>query len=249
MATEGAPRLYDELAGWFHLLTAPEDYAEEAEVYRSMLLGVAEIPVRAVLELGSGGGNNASHLKAHFDMTLVDISPAMLEASRTINQECRHLQGDMRSVRLGESFDAVFVHDAVAYMTTRADLGALAATARIHCRAGGAVLFVPDFVAETFRERTDHGGHDGEGRSIRYLEWCWDPDPTDTSYLADMAYLMRDEDGITVARDRHVLGVFPIQTWLDVLTAAGFSAQYVTRELSDGESLDMFVGVAGRSGA
>jgi SAM-dependent methyltransferase len=248
MAFAGPPRLYDELAGWFHLLTAPGDYAEEAEVYRGVLVETAEIPVRAVLELGSGGGNNASHLKAHFDMTLVDISPEMLRASRTINPECRHLQGDMRSVRLGESFDAVFVHDAVGYVTTQADLGAVAASARIHCRPGGVVLFVPDFVAETFREGTDHGGHDGEGRSIRYLEWCWDPDPTDTSYVVDMAYLMREEHGVTVAHDRHVLGVFSIQTWLDVLTATGFSARYLTRELGDGEVLDMLIGVAGRSG-
>ena len=35
-----------------------------------------------LLELGSGGGNNASFLKMRFDMTLVDLSPGMLEVSR-----------------------------------------------------------------------------------------------------------------------------------------------------------------------
>src|SRR3972149_1508073 len=59
-----------------------------------------------VLELGSGGGNNASHMKAHFKLTLVDRSPAMLAVSRALNPECEHLEGDMRTLRLGRGFDA-----------------------------------------------------------------------------------------------------------------------------------------------
>ena len=32
-------RLYCDLATWFHLLTAPEDYAAEAGRYRDLILG------------------------------------------------------------------------------------------------------------------------------------------------------------------------------------------------------------------
>ncbi len=86
---QGAPpRLYDELASWWPLLSAPAEYAEEAEFYRKALVDACDRPPRSLLELGSGGGNNASHLKAHFDeMTLVDCSPAMLAVSRTLNPE------------------------------------------------------------------------------------------------------------------------------------------------------------------
>jgi hypothetical protein len=59
-----SPRLYGDLAGWFHLLTAPSEYAGEAALYRRLLESAG--PVRTVLALGSGGGNNASHLKARF---------------------------------------------------------------------------------------------------------------------------------------------------------------------------------------
>ena len=75
-----------------------------------------------MLELGSGGGNNASHLKRRFQLTLVDRSPEMLAVSRRLNPECEHVEGDMRTVRLGRTFDAVFVHDAIAYITTEDDL-------------------------------------------------------------------------------------------------------------------------------
>ena len=86
------PRLYGELADWFHLLTAPADYAQEADFYRRTLVEACDEPPRTVLELGSGGGNNASHLKQHFDLTLVDLSPQMLEVSRSLNAECRHAE-------------------------------------------------------------------------------------------------------------------------------------------------------------
>src|SRR5438094_2690711 len=112
------PKLYGELASWFHLLSSPPDYAEEADFACKLLMEPGTAPPRTVLELGSGGGNNASHLKAHFEMTLVDLSPGMLELSRDLNPECQHILGDMKTLRLGRVFDAVFVHDAIMYITT-----------------------------------------------------------------------------------------------------------------------------------
>ena len=178
------PRLYNDLASWWPLLSPPEDYAEEAEFYRRLLVEASDPPPRTLLELGSGGGNNASFLKAHFELTLVDRSPGMLAVSRALNPTCEHVEGDMRTVRLGRVFDAVFIHDAVCYMTSEEDLRAAMATVVIHCRPGGVALFAPDAVTETFRPSTDHGGVDGAGRALRYLEWTWDPDPSDTTYLS-----------------------------------------------------------------
>ena len=97
------PRLYWDLAKWFHLLTAPHEYRGEAEYYGTRIVEAASGPVHTVLELGSGGGNNALHMKRRFTMTLSDVSPEMLEASRQINSELEHVQGDMRSLRITRS--------------------------------------------------------------------------------------------------------------------------------------------------
>ncbi|HET7235133.1 MAG TPA: class I SAM-dependent methyltransferase [Actinomycetota bacterium] len=219
------PALYDELADWWPLLSAPEDYAEEAQEYRRLILEASGGGARDVLELGSGGGNNASHLKASFRMTLVDLSPAMLDVSCRLNPECEHVRGDMRSIRLGRTFDAVFVHDAIAYMTSEDDLRGVFATAFEHCRPGGVALFVPDEVRETFESATGHGGHDAPDRGLRYLEWTTDPNPADTWYLTDYAFLLRLPDGsIDVRSDRHVCGLFPRATWLGLIQGAGFEA-------------------------
>jgi SAM-dependent methyltransferase len=226
------------------------DYAEEADFYRRVLEGAGVDPLEAVLELGSGGGNNASHLKRHFRMTLVDASPDMQAVSRALNPECEHILGDMRSVRLGREFDAVFVHDAIAYMTRREDLLLAMRTARAHCRPGGVALFVPDNVTETFAPRTGHGGHDSDGRGFRYLEWVWDPDPSDTTVIADYAFLLRKEDGsVRVERDRHEVGLFPRAMWFETLAEAGFTnVERILFDHSEVEwGLELFLGRAPRT--
>jgi len=178
---ESLPMLYRELADWWPVLSLPEDYAEEAEFYRKAIVSSSASSPHILLELGSGGGNNASHLKKHFQMTLVDISPGMLEVSRGLNPECEHIQGDMRTVRLWRMFDAVFIHDAIGYMTSEADLRSALKTAFEHCKPGGIALFTPDHTKENFKSGIKHGGHDLGNRSMRYLEWIWDPDSRDTS--------------------------------------------------------------------
>lgn len=237
-------RLYHEFAAWWPLLSDPADYVEEAGFYQRQLIAACDGPLRTLVELGSGGGNNASHLKARFEMVLVDRSPGMLEVSRALNPECEHVEGDMRTVRLGRLFDGVFVHDAIVYMTTLEDVRQAIETAWAHCRPGGAALFAPDHVRENFRGSTDHGGHDLGGRALRYLEWAWDPDPGDSTYTVDYAYLLRERDGSTrVEWDRHIEGLFARADWLRILSEAGFRPKIVPFDHSELEpgSYEIFV--------
>lgn len=227
-------KLYGDLASWWPLLSAPEDYAEEAAFYQQALLAACQRPVRTLLEIGSGGGNNALHLKQRFDMTLVDVAPGMLAVSRALNPECEHIQGDMRELRLGRQFDAVFIHDAIVYMTTEVDLRRALETAFVHCRPGGAALFAPDHLRENFEPSSDQGGHDGEQRGLRYLEWTWDPDPADSSYVVDYAYLLKEPDGsVHVEHDRHIEGLFARADWLRLLREVGFVPEVLPFEHSE----------------
>jgi trans-aconitate methyltransferase len=236
--------MYADIAPWFHLLTAPEEYAEEAKIYLEIFRRYAP-QAKTLLELGSGGGNNAFHLKQHYQMTLVDISPQMLALSQGLNPELEHHQGDMRTWRQGREFDAVFIHDAIMYMTTLDDLHLAMRTAFSHGRPGGIVLIAPDCTRETYKPATDCGGHDGPHRAMRYLEWSWDPDPLDTTYQVEYAYLLREPDGsVRAVQDRHVEGLFSQAEWLDALRQEGFTPHILPFDHSEVEpgTVHLFVG-------
>lgn len=244
--TETLPALYRELAGWWPLLSSPEHYEDEARDYQQILDSAIPIAPRTLLELGSGGGNNAYHLKKHYTMTLVDLSEGMLAVSQKLNPECEHLKGDMRSVRLGRLFDAVFIHDAIGYMTSEQDLFQALVTAYVHCRPGGVALFVPDHTRDSFKPSTSHGGTDGKKRNLRYLEWTLDPDPDDSTYVSYMAYLLREgKDDVRCMLDRHLMGLFSQEDWLRLITQSGFKASSfsVDHSLEDTATAPVFLGI------
>jgi SAM-dependent methyltransferase len=246
----GSDVFYGALAQWWPLISPVEEYAGEAS-YIAGLLATHVHAVKAVLELGSGGGHIAHHLGTQFDMTLTDVSVDMLAVSQQLNPSCRHVQGDMRTLRLGEHFDAVLIHDAIDYMITEDDLAAAFATAAVHLRPGGIVVIVPDNTTENFLPDHDVGGVDTpatpNGQGVRFLEWTWDPDPNDTWVQTEYCFVLRELNGsISTAHESHRTGLFPERTWLRLLTDAGLAAtRLIESTTEDRQPRTVFVGVAG----
>jgi hypothetical protein len=226
------PRLYDELAEWWPLFSPPEVHEEEAGWLLKELGGMLGRPPATILELGAGGGNTASHLGRHAAMTLVDSAPGMLAVSRRLNPRAHHVEADMRSIRLGETFDAVVIHDAVMYMTTEADLVAALASARAHLGPDGVAAVLPDYVTETFKPHVETGGRDAaDGTGLRYISWIQAPEPGATTHAVDLAILLRAADGtVRAVHDRHVFGLFARATWRAAFAAAGFAPPTVVRD-------------------
>jgi SAM-dependent methyltransferase len=228
--------LYDDAADFYHLIDPVEEHAEEAALYHHALqarLGAAAA-TPTLLELGAGAGNNAFHMKRRWRCTLTDIAPRMLARSRAQNPDCEHLEGDMRALRLGRTFDAVLVHDAVVYMTDRAALRAALETAFVHLRPGGAAVFAPDCILETFRERSDDLEGDDGARAMRGIEWSWDPVAGDEKNVVEYGLLLRDADGVRMVHDHQVEGLFARATWIELLRGVGFDVDTAPRVVEDG---------------
>ena len=234
------PKLYTELAGWWQLLSPTEYYANEAAFFKELFR--AE-DATTLLELGSGSGLVAWLLKNDFTLTLSDISGAMLAQSKKRNPELEHLEGDMRTLRLGRTFDGVLIHDGIMYMTSEEDLRAALLTAYEHCKPGGVAVIAPDWVAETFRPHTTHEGADAGERGIRALEWIWDADPNDTKVNYELILALKEGDELRTVVDRHVVGVFPRATWVGLLEEVGFEVKVVEAYLlTEAGGREMFLG-------
>ncbi|MGH8103015.1 MAG: class I SAM-dependent methyltransferase [bacterium] len=219
-------RMYGDLAHLWPLVSPPEGYGAEAAHWRAALRDKLGTGRHTILELGVGGGNNLSHLTSEFDAVAVDVSGKMLAHSRRLNPSVEHHIGDMRNIRLGRKFNAVLIHDAISYMLTEQDLRATFATAAAHLNPGGVFITAPDVFRETFHwpfvtERAHQKGNEG----LALLEFGYDPDPTDTMTQSLFVYLIRARGQLKVEYDEHTFGLFPIGTWVRLMSDAGFEVE------------------------
>ena len=241
---DGRNRLYGDLAWLWPIMSPPEEYAEEAGYWLRLLRTRLPAGRRRVLELGCGGGHFLHQLVPEYDAVAVDVSEAMLAHSRRLNPGVAHHLGDMRTVRLGETFDAVLIHDAIDYMLTEDDLRAAFATARAHLAPGGLLLAAPDHYADTFTSPyvDDDTKSDGE-TTLTYVEYSVVLDPADTRVETAYVYCIVRGGELRVEVDRHTTGLFPLATWERVMAEAGFAVERVDYPVDeDGKGMWLWVG-------
>ena len=76
---------------------------------------------------------------------------------------------------------------------------------------------------------------------MRCLEWSWDPDPDDDTFVTEFAFLLRDGRDLTVVHDRHVEGLFAHAVWKRLLEDAGFAIEPADRPIGDGGFDEIFL--------
>jgi ubiquinone/menaquinone biosynthesis C-methylase UbiE len=232
-------RLYGDLAWTWPIISHKENYVGEAEEFYKVIQGHSQIPAKTLLHLGCGGGHLDFTLKKHFEVTGVDVSEAMLSLATRLNPEVAYLVGDMRVARLGKTFDAVIIADSIDYMLTLEDLRAAFVTAFVHLKPGGVFCTYAEVTTESLQQnRTECSTHRQGDIEIVFVENRYDPDPTDTTYENIFVYLIRRGGQLEIETDRHLGGIFKLETWPALLREVGFGVQQM--EL-DEEGIPMFV--------
>jgi SAM-dependent methyltransferase len=244
------PRLYGDLARLWPVFSPPEEYAEEVATFRARFTRLGVPDGGSILHLGSGGGSIDYHLKQWYRVTGVDLSGEMIAIARRLNPEVEYVRGDIRTVRLDRSFDAVLVHDAISYMTSVGELRAVYRTAGGHLRMNGVMLALPEELRERLARQEPTVETRVSGSTVlTVMETSYDPDPRDHSFESVYVFLIREGRELRVELDRHINGVFELDEFLEAIRSAGFSATAERWELSewgDGPELPLIVAVRER---
>lgn len=158
--------VFNEYARYYDLLYRDKDYAAESAYVHGLLRKQCPAAV-TLLNLGCGSGRHDRELvKLGYRVVGIDMAEGMLEAARRGAAECAGLEyqaGDVRTARLGRSFDAVIsLFHVMSYQRTNADLLAAFRTAHEHLQPGGLFLFDCWYGPGVLTERPE--------RRIRQLE-------------------------------------------------------------------------------
>lgn len=202
---------------------ATTEYAHYCRHVTEWIHRHADRPVATLLDIGCGGGKNVLNLKQDFVVTGLDLSPDMLAQAQNLNPECAFIQGDMRDFRMGRTFDAILMDDAISCMNRREDFEAAFRTAYTHLNPGGVLIVTPDVTLETFQQnQTTTTSSRRDGLEVVFIENVYDPDPADEHYQATIVYLIRDHGRMRIETDHWTLGIFSLETWKRVLCQTGF---------------------------
>lgn len=224
-------RLYTDLAWLWPVISPAEDYQGEANQFQLAIQQFSRIEPHTLLDLGCGGGHNDHHLQQYFQITGVDTSPAMLALACELNPGVRYITGDMRSLHLEETFDAVIIADAITYMLNEDDLVAAFSTAYHFLRLGGVFCTYAEKISERFEQNGTHTSSYCQGDlEVVMIENQYDPDQADTSYETLFIYLIRRAGNLDIQIDHHQSGLFPLATWQRLLHKVGFEVHQVTFE-------------------
>jgi SAM-dependent methyltransferase len=176
--------VFGEYAHCYDLLYRDKDYAGEARFVKGLLDRHA-LGARRVLDLGCGSGRHAALLAGTgLSVHGVDYSADMLDEARRraaalpedIRARLSFSEGDVRTLRLNETFNAVTaLFHVVSYQPTDADLAATFATAAAHLRPGGVFLFDCWYGPTVLHEPPEIRIKRAEDESIRVVRLC-DPE-------------------------------------------------------------------------
>ena len=145
--------------------------------------------------------------------------------------------GDMRDLRLGQTFDVVLIHDAIDYLLTPGDVMKTLTTIHEHLTPGGLAFIAPTYTHETFVDNeVADDGTTTDAAHLTYFTYVHDPDPADDTFEMILLYLIRDAQTrqVETVEDRHTLGLFQHGAWLQMIDAAGFASEYVEQGEEDG---------------
>jgi len=141
---------FADYSHYYDLLYRDKNYVAEADYVSSLLERYAPI-ARSLCEFGCGTGRMASMLAGKgYSLRGVDLSYDMLaEAERQKaklpgehSARISFSHGDIRSIRLSSTFDAVIsLFHVMSYQQKNADLRAAFASAALHLNQGGLFLF------------------------------------------------------------------------------------------------------------
>ena len=142
--------IFNNYARYYDLLYQDKDYVGETQFIQQLVKTYALLAEK-ILDLGCGTGIHATLLaKQGYQVQGVDISQEMLQkASDRLSHlppdlvsRLKFTHGDIRTVRLNQTFDVVLsLFHVVSYQTINEDLLATIATVKEHLKPGGIFIF------------------------------------------------------------------------------------------------------------
>jgi SAM-dependent methyltransferase len=210
-------RIYDAI------YASIRDYPQEAaELDR--LIQERRPGARTLLDVACGTGAHLEHLTG-YELEGLDLDPEMLAVAKERLLAAKFHEGDMADFDLGKRFDAVVcMFSSIGYVKTEERLRSAAAAFARHLEPGGVLVVEPWLAPDAWRDR--HVGSvfvDEPELKIARMNVA---EREGNVSIVEFQYLIGMPDGIERFSERHELGLFTVEQYLDAFRSAGLEVEH-----------------------
>lgn len=216
-------RYYDKLYAW-------KDYEAESARLLELLGGVPRAGA-SLLDVACGTGGHVAHLRRHFAVEGLDLSPEQLAIARAKHPGVPFHVGDMTRFDLGRAFDVVTcLFSSIGHAKTPELLRAAARCMANHVKLGGALVVEPWFTPEAWHPHSVHGSFIDEPE-LKIAR-------VNTSFVEgrlsvfDLHYLIGTPNGTEHLVEHYEMGLFTVEEMRDALSRPGWTVTYDAEGLS-----------------
>jgi ubiquinone/menaquinone biosynthesis C-methylase UbiE len=226
--------LYDAI-----YLSMDKDYAKEARKVKTLVRRYKKSDGNTLLDVACGTGIHAGHLCAYFQVEGLDLNPGMLTAARKKLPGMVFHQGDMLDFNLDKQFDVITcLFSSIGYVKTAPRLRQAVQTMNRHLRPGGMMIVEPWFTPEQWRPGSVHAVFVNQPE-LKISRMNVSGVDGNLSFF-DFHYLVGTPEGIRHFTERHELGLFTHEEYLDAFYSAGLEVLHDSKGL-DGRGL--YIGI------
>lgn len=202
-----------------------KDYAREATVLRALADREKRSPGARLLDVACGTGLHLRHLRDWFEVEGMDVNTSMLELARERLPEVPIHQADLCEFDLGHGFDVVTcLFSSIGYARTLTKLQQAVASMAAHLEPGGLLVIEPWLTPETWQD-----GHLGavfvDEPELKVARMNVSRRKGRIS-IVQFEYLVGLPEGIQRFTERHELGLFSTEDYVEALAAAGLEAGF-----------------------
>ncbi len=217
--------MFDKSAQFYDAIYAFKDYEGEAERLRAMIQARVPSPEVTLLDVACGTGLHLAYLKKQVAVEGLDLDPNMLEIARRRCPGVPFHQGDLVDFDLGRRFDVVMcLFSSIGYAKTLARMQQAVQTMARHLRPDGLLLVEPWLTPDIFETgRFDARFVDEPDLKIARITTT---SREGTLSIIDFHYLVGTSDGVAHFTERHEVGLFTHDQYLDAFRAAGLTVDF-----------------------
>ena len=233
--------MYKELAKYYDLIYSWKDYRKETDKIKNLIKKHKKSDGNKLLDVACGTGKHLEYLKENFYCTGIDLNEEMINVAKNNIMDVDFKTADMMNFNLNDKFDIInCLFSSICYVKTYDNLEKTIMNFKNHLKVGGVVIIEPWFTKSAYWVGLPSmTTYDGEDIKIARLNTtAIDKDLS----VMEMHYLIVEKNkDVKYFIDKHELGLFETDKFLEVMKNAGFKAVFLKDGLMKGRGL--YIGI------